>query len=123
MEMALWILFCFFASVGLVQCGYWFAGMLKRPRDFRSGYHLIQLYDDPEQIEMRLRYALSLIRRDSRDYEQVILVDMGLGDECKKICENLTIGTGGVYICNPNEISDILTGAAYNLQNGINDVE
>lgn len=123
MEMALWILFCFFASVGLVQCGYWVAETLKRPRDFRSGYHLIQLYDEPEQIEMQLRYALSQIRRDCRDCEQVILVDMGLGDECQKICENLTLGIGGVYICNPDEIADMLTNSAYNLQNGINDVE
>lgn len=120
MEMALWILFCFFASVGLVQCGYWFSEMLKHPRDFRCGYHLIQLYNEPEQIEMRLRYALSQIRRDSRDYGQVLLVDMGLGEECLQICEKLTLGIGGVYICKPHEIVDMLTNAddaVYSLEN------
>lgn len=61
---------------------------------------------------MRLRYALSQIRRDSRDCEQVLLVDMGLGDECRQICEKLTLGIGGVYICEPHEIADILTGTA-----------
>lgn len=109
MDMALWILFCLFASVGLVQCGYWVAEIFKRPQGFRHGYHLVQLYDEPDSIEMHMRYALSQIRRDSSDHEQVILVDMGLGEECQKICENLTSGMGGIYICEPHEIAGIIT--------------
>lgn len=110
MEMALWIIFCFFASIGLVQCIFWLAETFRHPGEFKCGYYLMPLYDEPEQLEARLRCALSGLRSDSRGCDQVILVDMGLGEECINICEKLTLGIGGVYICDPHEITDILTG-------------
>lgn len=122
MEMMLWILFCLFASVGLVQCGFWLTEALKRPGAFRRGYHLIPLYDEPGQLEAQLRSLLSRIRRDNCGCEQIIMVDMGLGEECQKICDKLTLGISGMYICEPGAVVETMTKLD-NLQNAANDVE
>lgn len=120
--MALWILFCLFASVGLVQCGYWVLEMVKGPKGFRRGYHLIPLYDEPEKLEAQIRFGLSQIRHDGSDCEHTVLVDMGIGEESQQICDRLTSGLGGVYICGIDELRDTISKLD-DLQNGLNDVE
>lgn len=121
MEMAVWILFCLFSSIGLVQCGIWFRDAFVGHMRERRSYHVIPLYDDAGSLEQRVRRAVSLARADGGD-EHILLVDMGLGEECVKICEKLLHGIGGVYICALSELEDTIRRLD-NLQNAANDVE
>lgn len=101
MEMTIWILFCLFASIGFVQCGVWLREMLcARPKP-HAGYRVIPLYNDAEHLEGRLRYVLSLPRRDG---EYVLLVDMGLSGESQEICNRLIRESCEVYICDKDEL-------------------
>lgn len=120
--MALWILVCFFASIGFVQCGFWVAEALRRSDAFQHGYRLIPLYDDPEELEVHLRTVIARIFRESGGCDRIILVDMGMGEECQEICNRLVWGTSGVYICEPATLADTLTKLD-NLQTAANDVE
>lgn len=108
MQMIAWIMFCLFASIGLVQCGIWLREMIGRPEKLRVGYHVIPMYDDVEKLEIQLRYALSQIRRRGADGGYVLLVDMGLGEESQKICDKLILGAGEVYICDKSELPEMI---------------
>lgn len=105
MEMSMWILFCFFASVGFVQCAFWLIASIKKREKQPRGYHLIPMYDDAERLESQIRHAFSLLRNDG---EHVLLVDMGLSEELQQMCNNLTLGCGGIYICAKDDIGSAI---------------
>ena len=109
MEMPIWILFCFFASIGLVQCGIWVADSFKSTKNPRRCYYVIPLYDNAEKLEAQIRYSLSQIRWIGLGGGFIVFVDMGLGEESRKICNRLLADTTGIYICAKAELTDALT--------------
>ncbi len=110
MGMALWILFCLFSSIGLVQCAFWVLEALKKPEKICRGYHVIPLCNDPEKIEAQIRFGLARIRLSGLDGESVLLVDMGICEECREICAKLTNGICGVYICEADKLCETIAG-------------
>lgn len=120
MEMAVWILFCFFASIGLVQCGLWLRDAFVRRPCERPGCRVVPLYDDADRLEQRMRDAISPVWQSMG--ERVLLVDMGLGEECTKICDRLMCDAGGVYICELPELGEAVQRLD-NLQNAADDVK
>lgn len=106
MEMMLWILLCLFASVGIVQCGIWLFEAFKKPCRIRCGYHVIPLWDDPDGLEAQIRLNFSKIRQHGG--EIILLADMGLGEECREICERLLWELDCVYICDINELPGVI---------------
>lgn len=122
MIMIVWILFCLFSSVGMVQCGFWLADAFKTPKNLRRGYHVIPLYDRADELEAQIRFGASQHNLPCRDGELVLLVDMGLEEECQQICEKLTQDMGGIYICAEKDLADTIRELD-NLQKGANVVE
>jgi hypothetical protein len=108
MEMAMWVFFCLFCSVGMVQCGAWFLDAIKSPDSTRCGCRVVPLYDDPEALESRIRLAVREHCRNRDCCEALLMVDMGLGEECKKICERLAGDSGMFYLCGETELTDVL---------------
>ncbi len=108
MEMALWILFSLFCSVGIVRCGYWLFETLNLPGYQRCGYCVVPLYDDPERLEAQVRLAVEKYKNGGYCSEPVLLADMGLGDECKRICESLCEEMGVLYICEESELGGVI---------------
>lgn len=122
MGMIAWILFCLFFSVGLVQCGFWLVEAFKTSENLRRGYHVIPLYDNADELEAQIRFAMSQLRNAGTDGEFILLADMGLGDECLQICEKLMYGVGGIYICEGKDLETTIRRLD-NLQNPANVVE
>lgn len=89
MNAILWILLCLVISAGVVQIVAWLICLSKRPKKLRRGYHLIPLYDGPDQLEAQLRYCLSRIQWGGHGGEIILLVDMGLGAESLALCHGL----------------------------------
>jgi hypothetical protein len=108
MEMAIWIIFCLFCSVGMVQCGYWVYEAIKGPETSRCGCRVVPLYNDPEGLESRIRLAVQEHCRDKDCCEALLMVDMGLGEECRQICERLAEDSGVFYLCGETEIPGVL---------------
>jgi hypothetical protein len=120
MEMMLWIFLCLFASVGIVQCGMWFWQSFKKPSDVLRGYRVIPLKDDPDCLEARLRISFTADWRESGDI--ILFADMGLGEECRKICEHLLNEMGSACICDISDVP-IAIKRFEDLQNRADDVE
>ncbi len=108
MEMALWILFCLFCSVGMVRCGYWLFETLRLPGYPTCGYCVVPLYDDPERLEAHVRMAVRKFENGGGCAEPILLVDMGLEDECRHICDRLCEEMGLFYICTEAELGGVI---------------
>lgn len=107
MHIALWILFCLLASVGVVQVIGWLVCALRRPVESYA-FQLLELSNDNEELEEQLRYELFLMRWSaSWRPELVLLLDTGLDQEGREICARLTDRAPGIVVCTPEE----LTGA------------
>ena len=96
MDIMLWITVCLFACIGVVYTATWFLSRRRPPNGVRRVYHVIPLYDAPEQMEAQLRYSMSRIRWGGTG-EIVMLLDMGLGDESMAICESMICAQGLMY--------------------------
>lgn len=108
MGMAAWILFCMFASIGLVQCGFWLADAFGGRDRTQPLYHVIPVYDEPEQVEARVRSSLASLRKHRTAGEAVLIVDMGLKGECRQICDRLACEDLGAYICEKERLAAVI---------------
>jgi hypothetical protein len=89
----------------MVTCGFWVFDALRFGRAKHCGCRVVPLFDEPERLEARIRQAVN----NGRDCaEPTVLVDMGLGEECRQICERLSEETGMFYICGEAELCDAL---------------
>lgn len=101
-EVLFWIFVSFFSAVGVVQT-IEFIKRLGFKSDFLSPVVLI-LQDNAACAEAQVRYILSQLRIQSR----VILVDMGVDEEGKKIFERIE-QTFPISIVAKTEIEKILS--------------
>ena len=108
MGMAIWIIFCLFCSIGMVQCGYWLYEALKAPETSRCGCRVVPLYNDADALESRIRQAVREHCRNNDCAESLLMVDMGLGEECRGICERLAEDSGVFYLCGESELPAVL---------------
>ena len=109
MHIALWILLCLLASIGLVYGLSWLASSAVRPKQVGSAFQVIPLSRDPELLEQQLRYELHLLRwSDLHRPQTLILLDTGLGREARDICQKMTRPLGGAIICAPEELAGLL---------------
>ena len=110
MHIVLWILLCFFVSIGAVQALAWIICGLGRPKKGPGrAYQVIPLENDPELLEEQLRYEMHLLRWGAPfRHEVLILLDTGLDEESKEICRNLLNGMSAVIVCSPQELAKLI---------------
>jgi len=112
MHIVLWILLCLFACIGFVYGLGWLVCSAGRPKQSGRAYQVIPLERDPDILEQQLRYEIHLLRWSAAPRPEIlILLDTGLGEESKTICQSLIGQLGGVIICDPDELPDLITGA------------
>ena len=112
MHIVLWILLCLFACVGFVYGLSWLVCSAGRPKQSGRAYQVIPLERDPDILEQQLRYEIQLLRWSATPrLEILILLDTGLGEEARAICQGLIGHLGGVIICEPDELPGLITGA------------
>lgn len=102
------ILLCLFGSIGLVQSIAWLAGLWKKPAAPPTGYHVLSLYNDPAQIEIRLRQELARLRWQGGMSPVVLLADMGLGEECLDVCDRLIQENPGLLRCEAARLGEVI---------------
>lgn len=100
------IFLCLFAAVGLAQCVCWLIARF-RPQEAPRVYQIIPLYDDPAQIEVRLRFGINQLEWNCTG-DRVILVDMGLGEESRTVCDRFLRRYPGIVLCSPDEVGLML---------------
>jgi hypothetical protein len=66
----------------------------KRPQ----GLHVLPVYDGAEELESITRAEIKRHRDCGLGCMPILLVDMGLGEECRQICEKLAADSGAYFI-------------------------
>ena len=104
MDIFVWIVVIFFASLGIAQVLEWIMGIFRqyKPQD---GYHVTLLQDDAETLEAQVRHALAQARWNGA---QPLFVDTGLTGEALELCEILLADAGGVPICKLEELPETI---------------
>ena len=110
MNSALWIVFCLLASMGVVQAVGWLLCTFTKPKKYsRRGYYVQSLPNGHAELESQLRYALQCYQWGGGFHgAYIMLVDNGLDEEGRQICEKLLRNTLGVFIVTPQELSDTI---------------
>ncbi len=115
MNIVMTVAVCMLCAIGLVQAAGWLFIALCRPcraRCEEPACHVITLPRTPAELEARLRYELFLLRWcDDARPRRIILLDTGLDDTCHAIVNAMLRGVGGIAICRPEEIGDIVAGS------------
>lgn len=98
-----WLALCLFSAIGLVQCVSWLVSLRARPGGATCGCHVVPLYDNPAQIEQRLRGALSRLQWAGGN-QTVLLADMGLSGESLAVCDRFIRQNPGLMLCRADEL-------------------
>lgn len=110
MNTVIWIVLCMLAATGLVQiCGWLYCVSLK-PRRYNRGYYLLPLPREPDALEEQLRYCLARRRWGGTRGDCLLLLDCGLNEEGRVICDKLLDGAYGVYLCNTDGLAATIEG-------------
>lgn len=106
MNLLFLLILCALAAVGLVQCLGWFFTGRKPPKGLRRSYHIVPLYDDPALLESQLRHSMARLSWNGDGGEVVLLVDMGLGEACRALCETLLREYPALVLCTAGQLAD-----------------
>ena len=107
MEIILWICLCTIACIGVaVMAGDYF--FVRRCEAHCPGsYQLFALYNNPAQVEAVLSCCLAKATWVGCRHP-ILLVDMGMGPECKALCRRLTGGLHNVCLCKEAQVGHFL---------------
>ena len=109
MHIVLWILLCLFASIGAVHAYSWLVCGFDRPKGIGRAYRVVRLEHEPTRLENQLYYEIRLLQwGSSAGYTPHILLDTGLDEKCKQICQSLLSELGMAIICDPDELMAII---------------
>lgn len=102
-----WLALCLFGAIGFVQCIGWLSSVRRRSGGAVRGYHIVTLYDNPAQIEQKLRGALSRLHW-SGTCQTVLLADMGLGKESRAVCDKFIRQNPGLLLCRADALEEAI---------------
>lgn len=107
MDTVLWICACTLACIGIgAMIGDWMFARRLKPFE-RCWYRLIVLYDNPGQVESVLKRYLLRVTWSGFD-GMVILVDTGMGEAARIVCDRMMSEMYGVFICGESEIAQTI---------------
>lgn len=106
LQMILGITIAFFAIIGIADLAHGTEEFLLKPRGKRVAY-IVSSHGHDEQIEYIVR---SLAIRAVPGQPLIVVMDDGMDEETKKICELLRNDLGCVTICTKAEIPALLGG-------------
>jgi len=73
----------------------------------RGNYRVVTLYDDPVEVEKMINKCLLRMNWHGPD-SAVILVDMGMGEEARAVCERLKKELYASFLCTGDELAETL---------------
>lgn len=98
----------FAAAVGFVHL----FGVLENKLLFRkrktSVISVIPLSGRVEEIELLVRDLLSLKHRNQLKQDAIVLVDVGMDDETRDICEKMSKDNSGIVVCDDCQLENLL---------------
>ncbi|MDL2233345.1 hypothetical protein LJC63_07170 [Ruminococcaceae bacterium OttesenSCG-928-L11] len=107
MDITAWIVVCMLACIGIgVMVGDLLFVRRSRRLD-KCNYRIITLYDDPVEVERLLNQHLVRLTWNGPD-GLILLVDMGMGPESRKICDRIRSEMYGAFLCDKTDIAQTL---------------
>lgn len=74
---------------------------------------IIPISNHCETIECTLREKITKEKWTNEDYNNIILLDIGMTEECKQICECICNDYSGITICEYNKLDDVIMDKIY----------
>lgn len=109
MYLIFWIIFTFFAVVGVANIIMSLVYYLTKIKDDSSMLLVIPKIDDQIDAELVLRSAAAKVRRLGKNHpQQVICINDGLDDETKKICEYVCKDYSYIKMMSSDELSKLI---------------
>lgn len=106
-SMVMWICVCTIALIG-VACMVGDLLFVRRSQKLNTGsYRIVTLYDDPTEVEAVLNRHLLRLTWNGPDC-LLLLVDMGLGKESKRVVERVLPELYCSLFCTEKELPEIL---------------
>lgn len=108
------VLISFFAIVGLAEVGRGVIKYLLTPKLERAAF-IVTCKGHDEQIEYYLR-SLANQADEYRFLSQphIVVIDAGMDDETRRICENLARDIDGIAICRTDELPMLFSSELQN---------
>ena len=107
MDIILWIVVSALAVVGIAAMAGDYIFVRRSGGMTRGNYRVITLYDDPVEVEKMLNKCLLRMTWHGPD-SAVILVDMGMGEQSRAVCDRLKKELYGSFACTGAELYDTL---------------
>ncbi|QAT49647.1 hypothetical protein EQM14_07595 [Caproiciproducens sp. NJN-50] len=101
-------LFVLFAILGIVEAFRMFLFWLLKTENPGKLYLVISISGHDENAELVLRSACERIRWIPDGNTELIVIDRGMDEETRQICEMACLDFPEVHICRANEVSKII---------------
>lgn len=107
-EILLKTVFVLFAILGMVEAFRIFLFWLLKTENSGKLYLIISMSGHDEEAEMVLRSACERVRWIPDSETELIVIDCGMDEETRQICEMACFDLPEIHLCRPDEIGKIL---------------
>ena len=102
------VLLSFFAVIGIAETGYWLKKYLLTPLIKKTAF-VVTCSGHDEQIEYCVRSLANQASEFCRAGEKlIVIVDAGMDDETRGICEKLEHDIEGVTVCKTGDLNHVI---------------
>lgn len=108
MEIIFKIIFVLFAVLGIVEAFRVFLFWLLKTDHPGKLYLVISMSGHDEDAELVLRSACERVRWIPDNQTELIVIDRGMDEETRKICEMACDDLPEIHFCRPNEVLQII---------------
>ncbi len=103
------VVFALFAVLGLVEMFRRFLFWLLRTKNPGKFYLIVSIRGHEEEAELILRSACERLKWLPDRHAEMILVDSGMDQETRKICEMACCDLPEIHFCRPDEMNWLLS--------------
>ena len=109
-EIIVKIVFVLFAVVGMLEAFRALVFWLLRTKNPGKLYLIVSMSGHDEEAELVLRSAQERVKWLGSSEAQVLLVDRGMDEETRKICDSAAAEMPELRLCRPDEVEKIIFG-------------
>ena len=107
-EMMINVVFALFAIVGIVELFRVLLFRILKIKQIGKLYFVVPMKGHNEEAELVLRSAHERIQWLPDCEAEVLVVDCGMDEETKQICEIASFDLSGIRLCRPDDVEQII---------------
>lgn len=104
MELIGYILLTIFSFIGLLQTAKYLCVTLTKPKTKYNHMLLYPVKDGIKDIEMVIRFLHNQTKWDCYDGDTVLVLDLGLDEESRRIAKVLSLELDTIIYCTPEDV-------------------